>query len=339
MKKKLSIKDVAEQLNVSKTTVSFVLNGKAEENGISKAVQKKVLKHIEKVGYRPNRMAQGLRTGKSKTIGMLIEDISDAFFSSIARKFEEIFGQKGYRIIYGSTGNDTQVTKDLIQVFRNHQVDGFIIAPSPGIEKDIEELLQDHIPVVIFDRPTEDMDINCVLVDNFMGTCKAMQHLADNKYTNTAMITLTSEQSQMKERERGYRSCMANTGVEPSIMKVKYHEQKEKAITDIEQFLKNNPKIDSVFFTTNYLAEAGLEAITNLGLTIPGQLGIVVFDDANLFRLFKPPITAVSQPIERICDQAVLLLFEQMEGKEATGPKVIQLPTTLHVRNSTIRQE
>lgn len=337
MKKKLSIKDVAEQLNVSKTTISFVLNGKAEENGISKAVQKKVLKHIEKVGYRPNRMAQGLRTGKSKTLGMLIEDISDAFFSSIARKFEEIVGQKGYRIIYGSTGNDTQVTKDLIQVFRNHQVDGFIIAPSPGIEKDIEELLQDKVPVVIFDRPTEDMDINCVMVDNFMGTCKAMQHLIDNHYKNTAMITLASEQRQMKERERGYRASVADAGAGPRIMKVRYHEQKDKAIGDIEQFLKTNPEVDSIFFTTNYLAEAGLEAITNLGLNIPEQLGVVVFDDANLFRLFKPPITAISQPIERICDQAVQLMFEQIEGKEAAGPKVIQLPTTLHVRSSTVR--
>ncbi len=326
-------------MNVSKTTISFVLNGKAEENGISKAVQKKILNHIEKVGYRPNRMAQGLRTGKSKTIGMLIEDISDAFFSSIARKFEEIFGQKGYRIIYGSTGNDTEVTKDLIQVFRNHQVDGFIIAPSPGIEKDIEELLQDKIPVVIFDRPTEDIDINCVMVDNFMGTCKAMQHLIDNNYTNTAMITLASEQRQMKERERGYRSSMADAGLKSRIVKVKYHEQKEKAIADIEQFLKTNPEVDSIFFMTNYLAEAGLEAITNLALKIPEQLGVVVFDDANLFRLFKPTITAISQPIERICDQAVQLMFEQIESKEATSPKVIQLPTTLHVRNSTIRQK
>jgi len=338
MKKKLAIKDIAEQLNVSKTTISFVLNGKAEENGISKAMQKKVLKHIEKVGYRPNRMAQGLRTGKSKTLGVLLEDISDAFFSAIARKFEEIVGAKGYRVIYGSTENDTKVTKDLIQVFLNHQVDGFIIAPPPGLEKDIDELLQEGIPVVIFDRPLEEMDVNCVLVDNFTGTCKAIQHLLENKYHNTALITLASDQSQMKERERGYRSTMTDAGLEPRVMKVKYHEQKEKAITDIETFLKTNPDIDSVFFATNYLAETGLEAITNLDLSIPDRIGVIGFDDTTLFRLFKPPVTAVSQPIDRICDQAVKLMFEQIERKEAGSPKIIQLPTTLQIRNSTRRK-
>jgi len=338
MKKKLSIKDIAAQLNVSQTTISFILNGKADANGISKAMQKKVLKHIEKVGYKPNRMAQGLRTGKSKTIGMLIEDIADAFFSSIARRFEETVGRKGYRIIFGSTENDTEVAKDLIQVFRNHQVDGFIIAPPSGIESDIEELLKDNIPVVIFDRPLEDVDVNYVLVDNFAGTCKAMHHLLDNGYKHIAMITLASEQSQMKERERGYLSCMAEAGKPQLVMKLKYHELREKAVADVEKFLKANPGVDALFFTTNYLAETGLEAITNVGLSIPGQVGVIVFDDSVLFRLFKPPITAISQPIERICDQTVQLIFEQIDGKEPASAKVIQLPTTLEVRGSTARR-
>ncbi|WP_345952871.1 LacI family DNA-binding transcriptional regulator [Mucilaginibacter sp. PAMB04168] len=339
MKKKLSIKDIAEQLNVSKTTVSFVLNGKADENGISKAMQKKVLKHIEKVGYRPNRMAQGLRTGRSKTIGILIEDISDAFFSTIARRFEEILGNKGYRIVYGSTENNTEVTKDLIQVFRNHQVDGFIIAPAPGIEQAVQELIDDKIPVVFFDRPLAEVDSSCVLVDNFKGTTRAIQHFLDNDYQHIAMITLASDQAQMKERERGYLECIKEAGRQSYVMKLKYHEQKEKTVADIEDYLKNNPNIDAVFFATNYLAENGLEAILNLDLKIPQQIGIIVFDDANLFRLFKPSITAISQPIQAICDQTVQLILEQLDNDGESAPRVVQLATSLIVRNSTTRKQ
>jgi len=334
MKKKLSIKDIADQLKVSKTTVSFVLNGKATENGISKAMQRKVLRHIEKVGYRPNKMAQGLRTGKSGTIGMLVEDISDGFFSTVARCLEVILQLRGYRIIYGSTENDTEITKDLIHVFRNHQVDGYIIAPPPGIEAEIRALKEDGLPVVIFDRYVPDVDVDCVVVDNFRGTGKAIQHLIDNGYRHIAMITLASEQIQMTERERGYRQVLAEAGLMPTVKKIRYHEHKEKQVADIADLLKKHPETDALFFATNYLAESGLEAIITMDLNIPDQLGIIAFDDHNLFRLFKPAITAISQPIDAICKEVVELLFARVEDP-SRGSKAIELPTALLVRDST----
>lgn len=337
MKKKLSIKDIAEQLNVSKTTVSFVLNGKASDIGISKAMQKKVLKHIEKVGYRPNKLAQGLRSGKSRTIGMLIEDISDAFFSTIARRFEEMLSAKGYRIIYGSTENNTEVTKDLIEAFRHHQVDGYIIAPPPGIEDDIKALIEDDLPVVIFDRPVPDADVDSVMVDNYRGTYKAIQHLLSSGYKNIAMITLASGQMQMNERERGYHQALAEEGLSPQIMKIKYHEQKDKSIADIEAFLREHPDTDALFFATNYLAESGLEALTNLDISIPNQMGVVAFDDHIIFRLFKPSITAISQPIDAICNEVVTLLFDRFDTKKESSTKSVQLNTNLVIRNSSAR--
>jgi len=337
MKKKLSIADIAEQLKVSKTTISFVLNGKGTEAGISKAMQKKVLDHIQKVGYRPNRMAQGLRSGKSKTIGMLIEDISDAFFSTIARRFEEILASKGYRIIYGSTENDTDITKKLIEVFRNHQVDGYIIAPPPGIEEDIRSLQEDKLPVVIFDRPVNELDVDSVMVDNYRGSYKGVQHLLASGYKNIAMITLTSDQMQMSERERGYKQCMEEAGCKPVIMKIKYHESKEKSVNDIQAFLRKNPKTDAIFFATNYIAESGLEALIDMNITIPDNMGVIAFDDHTVFRLFKPSITAISQPIDAICSEVVNLLFDHFNQKKEINPKSVQLSTNLVIRNSSSR--
>src|SRR5882757_10164198 len=174
--KKISIHDIARHLNVSSATVSFVLNGKAAEKRISSALEKKVLKFVQKSGYRPNRVAKSLRTGKSKIIGMLVEGISDPFFSSIARIIEERALQHGYKIFYSSTNNDAAITKEIIRVYRDTQVDGYIIAPPPGIEEDIRELMADEFPVVLFDRYFPDLATHNIVVDNFSGSYQAVEH-------------------------------------------------------------------------------------------------------------------------------------------------------------------
>src|SRR5690349_20773319 len=137
-KKKISIHDLARELKVSSATVSFVLNGKASEKRISRALENKILKYAGKMGYRPDRIAKSLRTGKSRIICMLVEGISGPFFSSIARIIEEKAHQHDYKIFYSSTNNDTAITRELIKVYRDSQVDGYIIAPPPGIEEDIQ---------------------------------------------------------------------------------------------------------------------------------------------------------------------------------------------------------
>ena len=140
MKKKLSIHDIAKHLNVSAATVSLVLNGKAEENKIRPEVVEKIKAYVKEVGYRPNLVAKSLRTGKSRIIGMLVEGISDYFFASIARIVEAEAYKAGYKLFYSSTDGEPEKAKALIKAFRERQVDGYIIAPTPGIEEEIQEL-------------------------------------------------------------------------------------------------------------------------------------------------------------------------------------------------------
>ena len=313
MKKKISIGDIAKHLNISKTTVSFVLNGKAREKHISESLEEKVLTYIKEVGYKPNAFARGLRTGKTKIIGMLVEDISDPFFASIARMIEEEANKKGYRIIYSSTENDTERTKALIDIYRTRQVDGYIIAPPPGVEEDIRSLMHDNLPVILFDRYFPDLQTDNVVVDNFEATYNAVQHFFNNEYKNVAFVTLPSEQIQMQERLRGYQTVI--------------NERKDRA------YIK---KIDAVFFATNYLADAGLEAIRNLGLSIPGDLGVIVFDDYRLFRLFTPSITAISQPIQEISETVIKLLLSKLTSSpKVSEPNTVVIPTSLIIRNSS----
>lgn len=336
MKKKVTIGDIANQLGVSKTTVSFVLNGKAREKHISESLEKTILKYIEKINYRPNQFAQGLRHGRTKIIGMLVEDISDPFFSSVSRQMEEIAYQKGYKIIYSSTENETDKAKDLIQIYRSRQVDGYIIAPPPGIEKEINDLIDDNLPVVLFDRTIPGVETNNVMVNNYEAAYDAIVHFIQNEYKNIAMVTLASDQVQMVERVEGYTDALKRIKAKPLIKNIVYHAEKINSIREIEDFLRTNKEIDAVFFATNYIADNGLEAIRNLSLTIPTDLGVIVFDDHNLYRLFTPPITAISQPIKEIAESSINLILDMLDETDKNNNiKNIMLKSRLIIRDSS----
>jgi len=339
-KKRTTITDIAKALGVSKTTVSLVINGKARQTQISEEVEKRVLDYIGEIGYIPNQYAQGLRNGKTRTIGMLVEDISDSFFAAIARKIEERAYEMGYKIVYSSTENETKKAKELLDVYKNSKLDGYIIAPPTGIEQEIKDLMADGYPVVFFDRTLPGVHTDSVMVDNYESARGAMVHLIENGFKHVAFITLSSDQVQMLERERGYLQAISEIGEAYIIKRVKYHDDKMHAISEIEVFLAAHPYIDAIFFATNYIAENGLEAIGNLGLRIPDDIGVVVFDDNNMFRLFTPSITAIAQPIADIAGHAIDLVLGRLTapaGKQPEGHRAVMLKNNLQIRKSSVR--
>lgn len=158
MQKRLSIKAIAKDLNISPTTISFVLNDKALDKRISPAVIDRVRKHIEKIGYQPNSMAQCLRTGRSKMIVFMVEDISNPFFAAVARIIEKRLFQEGYTTIYCSTDNGLDRTRRLIRQFNDLSVDGYIIGPPAGFNtSELEQLIQDGKSVVFFQGQLSDL--------------------------------------------------------------------------------------------------------------------------------------------------------------------------------------
>jgi len=342
MKKKITIGDIAKALGVSKTTVSFVLNGKARDIQISQELEKRVRDYIQEVGYVPNQYAQGLRNGRTRTIGMLVEDISDSFFAAIARQVEEKAYEKGYQIVYSSTENDSRKTKELLEVYRNSRVDGYIIAPPPAVEAEVQALIKDGFPVVLFDRTLPGIETDSVMVDNFESAYGAMEHLISNGFKRIAFITLSSDQVQMLERERGYLQAMSAIGSPYTIKRIKYHDDKERSIQEIMQFLNTHSYIDAVFFATNYIAENGLEAMNKLQLRIPEDMAVMVFDDNNMFRLFSPSISAIAQPIQQIAAQAIDLVLDRLVDKKAAVQqehKHVQLNNKMIVRCSSQRKQ
>ncbi|MGK6351702.1 LacI family DNA-binding transcriptional regulator [Parapedobacter sp. DT-150] len=333
MKKKILISDIAKDLGVSVTTVSFILNGKAKEKRISEGLTKRVLEHVQKVGYKPNELAKSLRTGKTKIIGLVIEDISNPFFANIARLIEAKAYSKGYRIIYCSTENKPNKTVELIELFRDRHVDGYIITPSEGVRDTVESLLSNQLPVVLFDRYIPGLNTSYVVSDNVRGAFDATVHLAQQGYKRIALVTLYSSQTQMRDRMDGYMRAIDLYKLQPYVKKVNLDENEQTSIREFRLFLEDQQP-DAIFFATNYLAIAGLKAIKQYDKPFPA---IVSYDDHTLFKLHTPTITAVSQPIEAIADELINSLLNQLDGK-AKEVKQVVLPSELIVRESSPAQ-
>ncbi|MEO6232398.1 MAG: substrate-binding domain-containing protein [Ferruginibacter sp.] len=337
MKKAISIHDISRELNVSSTTISFVLNGKAREKRISSEMEERILKHVQKVGYQPNMMAKSLRTGKSKIIGLMVENIADPFFSGIARVIEENTYKLGYKIFHSSTENDTAKSKDLIRVFRERRVDAYIIAPAPGIEKDIQNLIDDEIPVIQFDRYFASLNTDVVVIDNEEGAYNAVKHLFENGYTNIGFVTLDSLQVQMTDRLKGYQKAIKERKVKKLLLHIPFGTESSLATQKISMFIEQNKEMDAILFATNYLAISGLQAIRQIGLSIPEEMGIVGFDDNTNFVLFTPSITAVAQPVQEISEQVIQLMIACLTENKKRKRQKIELKTILKIRDSSLR--
>ncbi|WP_293956348.1 MULTISPECIES: LacI family DNA-binding transcriptional regulator [unclassified Sphingobacterium] len=330
MKKRILISDIAKALGISVTTVSFILNDKAKEKRISEALTKRVLDYVKKVGYKPNELAKSLRTGKTKILGLIIEDISNPFFGNIARLIESKVYEQGYRIIYCSTNNDVEKAKELIQMFYDRQVDGFIITPSDGLEDTVKQLQQNNIPVVLFDRYFPGLETDYVGADNFQGAFDASDHLCQQGYKRIGFVSLYSDQTQMKERAEGYLKAMDNNKQQSFIQKIQMDASDEEAMEALREFICEN-RLDAVLFSTNYLAISGLKASKKYNFPMPA---VIAFDDHTAFKLVEPSITVVSQPIKDIAENLINILLLRLQGKIKATRKMV-LPCELKVREST----
>lgn len=334
--KGVSIKDIARQAGVSPTTVSFVLNGKAKEKRISDLVSKKILKLAAKLKYKPNQLARGLRTGKTKTIGLIVEDIANHFFANVAKIVEEEADKYGYKVLYGSTEDDLNKAKGLLEVLEYRQVDGYIITPTPNLDKEIEALKNARKPMVLMDRYLPQIPTNYVMVNNFQGAYDAAEFFLELGYERIAVVTTASEQIQMKERLNGFTAALKahGTGLPRKMLKkIPFAASKEESVLQIKDFIKSMPNLDAIFFTTNYLGIYGIESIKELGMKIGEDIALISFDDHDLFRLHTPGITCVSQPIHDIARNVIQVLMNELNHNSNQINQVV-LPATLVLRES-----
>ncbi|WP_116108783.1 LacI family DNA-binding transcriptional regulator [Lewinella sp. IMCC34191] len=335
--KRHSIKDIAKTLDVSPTTVSFVLNGKGKEKKISDEVINRVLTYTKSINYKPNMLARSLRTGRTKILVFMVEDISNHFFSKIARTIEDIAYEKGYRVLFCSNENEDKRSRDLLNLFYERQVDGFIIIPSTGIRDDIRELMKNDIPVVLFDRFFPDLDTHYVVIDNYDASRKATRHLIDNGYQNIAFVTTDVQQVQMLDRRRGYTDAVAQEGLQATVLEIPFGDTDSGSGRELMRDFFRNKELDAVYFSTNYLTRSGLEIIKEIDEKLIFQLGIVTFDDNELFRINTPTISAVAQPMEEIAQELMRIMLHLLKQKNSVEETMqVTLSAELIPRGSSL---
>lgn len=337
--KKVSMKDIAKELNTSITTVSFVINGKSAAMGISPATEKKVRDLIKKREFNPNSAARMLRTGKSKTLGLIVEDIGNFFFGNIAKIIEIEANKNGYNVFFSSTENNDETAKKLINKMRNSSVDGYIITATQGLKEEVMKLGKENIPFVLIDRLIPDLETNYVILDNYQGSYNLTNHLIERGYRNIGFISIYSEMSMMTEREKGFLSAIKDSGKEledKNILKIEFGSNEEKTISLISEFLRHNHNLDALFFATNYLGVMGIEALQKCKIRIPQDMAVVSFDDNDLFRLLTPSITVASQPIKEMATKSIEMLLRIIKKEQRLNENKGQIiRPEIIVRDST----
>ncbi len=338
--KKVSLNDIAKKLGVSKTLVSFVLNGKGKEYRIGEDICRRVLDVAKEMNYTPNRIAQGLRTGRTNTIGLIIADIANPFFGILGREIEQEASRYGYRVIFCSSDENPEKSKQQIAMLQQSQVDGFIISPPMNSEEQIQALAKGTIPFVLIDRYFPGIETNYIVVDNFEAAYKATNHLLALGRKKIANITLNLNLVNMKERTDGYMQALrdASVTVDENLVKVLpfSHDNKDvaKAIKDLVG-KPGSKKIDAILFSTSKLGINGIASITDLGLKIPDDIAIVSFDNPDAYKICISPVTVVSQPLKEIGKTSVQVLLNQIKYPDIkTDFQKIKLKTDFIIRKS-----
>ncbi|WP_223584302.1 LacI family DNA-binding transcriptional regulator [Sphingobacterium sp. GVS05A] len=322
-----SIKEIAQELNVSKSTVSLVINHKAQQARISKDLERRVLDYVAKVGYKPNSLAKSLATGRSNTIGLIVENIGDSFFGPFALYVEELLRKKNYHVLYSSTLGDPQNAQDIIDFMLEKKVEGILLAPTVNLDEHQRKILENKVPLVVFDRNSPEVATHYVHIDNGDSSRKACSYLQSIGCENFGLITIDSDQPQMLARKEAYLKFCEETGMKARILQLPYRRLRQKGIAAVRSWVSKNMDLDGLFFTTNYLCILGLKSLRTEGgehFNFP----LFSFDDHELFDILNPKISCIQQPLEPLAKTCVKVLLKEID-RGITSPKEYVISTNL----------
>lgn len=324
--KKVSLKDIAESLGVSKALVSLVLNNKGDERGINKQTQEKVRKKAKELNYIPNQYARGLRVGRTNTIGVIVPDISNVFYGKLCKAIEQEAYAKGYNLIISNTYEDVQKERKLITDLINRNIDGLILASSFDDKNEIKGLQLENFPLVLVDRVFDDFEVDSVSVSNQDGAKKAIDFLYSKGVKKPVCFSLSPAYiSSISERVKGYHSALTKQE-DAKVFQISHDNIDEEVVKAMEEL--KGKDYDGVFCVNNTLAKSILKAASSQGDTF-SNLKIVCFDDIEIFDLVNPKISSIAQPIENIGKQSVSLLLDKLEKKEKHKVQELVLETVL----------
>lgn len=338
MKKKITLKQIARELEVSISTVSKALRDSEE---ISEETRKKIKAFAKLYNYKPNNIALSLKNRKTKTIGVIIPEIVHHFFTTVISGIEQVANEKGYHVIICMSNNSFDKEVINMELLANGSTDGFIISVAKETQqkKDyhhLTEVINQGMPLVMFDRVIDELYCDKVIIDDRMGAKKAVNKLIEIGCNNIGLITTVDYVSVGKLRTTGYLEALSECGMEVDenlILKIDNFETSED---EIGQFLEGK-KIDGVFAVNEHFAIYAIKALQKLGLNVPGDVSVIGFTDGELSKMFIPGLTTLNQHGEQMGAEAAWLLIKKLELKDVVEEtfQTIVIETSLVERNST----
>jgi len=338
IKKRVSIKDIAEKVGVSTALVSYVLNGKEREARVGEEVASKVRKVAAEMNYQPNLIARGLKFGRTNTIGLIVADISNPFFAMLARNIELEAQKNGYTVLFGSSDEQLDKSQNLINTFLNRQVDGLIITPVAGSQSQIEELKAKGVRFVLMDRGFKDVETNVVVTDNHEAMYSAVKLLTENGFRKIGIIAYDTPLTHMQDRVSGYKDALKDAGIRfrsEWLKKVPYLHYKEGVAKAVTQVLAGGgDSIDALVFATNSISVQALKVIHARGIRVPDDLRIISFDESDTFEFFYSTVTYIKQNLNEISKKAVQLLIKNINTHTSKNVKIV-VPSSIVVGDSS----
>lgn len=337
-----SLADIARSLGVSKTLVSLVVNDKGDLHGISKDTQERVRQKIIELNYEPNAFARGFRTGKTYTIGLVLSDISNRFYSRIARTLEDLAWNHGYTLIICSTDEKVEKEEKQIRLLRERKIDGLIISTSQDNSVYFDKLVDVGLPHVLIDRVFEDMRSPNVSVDNFGGGRMIARHFLMQAISKVAIIGISPYHlSTINDRINGFKSTFGEAGFtipEKYHIRAPFDKIEDEVKARLQDFYNKGDMPEAFFALNNNITSVCLKYLRSLSLRIPEDVLLAGFDDVIYFSFTQPTVTTIAQPIEQISKFAFDLLIRQIEKQEIPDhQRKIFLPVDILIRESSVK--
>lgn len=325
-----SIKDVAVKAGVSVATVSHVINN---TRFVSDSTKEKIMAAMEELKYVPNSMARSLRTNKTKTVALLIPDISNFFFTEVAEAIEGVLSEKGYSLFLCNTGESLTIEKKQIIQMSAQLVSGIIIAPTSG-DFDYRSMFADsNYPMVFIDRKTDKTQADVVMVDGKSATYKAVSELINRGHKRIGYIAGRDGLSTTVERLSGYKQAIEDNGLEIDENLIKRGNSKYESGYSLTEELLTKTDATAVFVSNNLMSVGAIKCLSNKNIPIPERMAIVGFDDYNWATITNPPLSTIKQPVSTLGAMAAELVLKRIENPEGAYTEY-SLPAEFIVRKS-----
>lgn len=317
----MTIKRIAELAKVSNATVSKVINGK--DKYISEATRQRVLKIVEEEGYIPNGVAKSLKMKKTKTIGIIVPDVMNLFYSELVRGAEDIAEKEGYSIIICNTDNKNSKEEKYIQILQEKMVDGIILTSTENSTD--KSLRRCSSPVVLVDRDIDfDKNVGRIFVNNEESAYNATAYLIKEGCKNIGFISSGKKNKPSIDRLNGYKRGLSDNGIaleEKKIFQKSY--SIESGFQGVHTLLERT-KIDGIFCGNDLIAIGAIKALKEKKISIPEQIKIIGFDDILLSQYIDPPLTTMKQPTYNMGEEAVRMLVDIIANKDIEMTKILK---------------